>query len=248
MAVSPARLLDTRVPAGQATPVAGLGEAVVQVAGRAGVPADGASAVVVNVTVVDPLAAGYLTAYPSDATPPLASNVNFAARQTVPNLAVVKMGADGRIRVKNGSTSFVHVVVDVSGYFVGGVPTDAGAFVSAVPTRILDTREGLGGSSRVAGNGGVVSLQVTGRGGVPSTGVSAVVLNVTETNAQAAGYVTVHPTGSVVPNASNLNFVAGQTVPNLVIVQVGRDGKIDLRNFSAQPVDLVADLAGYFLG
>lgn len=186
--------------------------------------------------------------YPSDAVVPLASNVNFVGGQTVPNLALVKVGADGRIRVKNPSSLPVDVLVDVSGYYLGGAPSVAGALVSSVPTRLLDTREGVGGSSPVVGDGGGVSLQVTGRGGVPSVGVRAVVLNVTVTNTRASGYVTVHPAGTQVPFASNLNFVAGQTVPNLVMVKVGKDGKVDLRNFSSQPFDLVADLAGYYLG
>ena len=50
-------------------------------------------------------------------------------------------------------------------------------------------------------------------------GVGAVVLNVTVTDAQGPGFVTVYPCGAVRPLASSLNFVAGQTVPNAVIAQ-----------------------------
>ena len=55
------------------------------------------------------------------------------------------------------------------------------------------------------GVGATVSLQITGRGSVPASGVSAVALNVTATEAAAAGFVTVWPSGSPRPNASNLN-------------------------------------------
>ena len=85
-----------------------------------------------------------------------------------------------------------------------------------------------------------------GHGGVPASGVSAVVLNVTVTQPKAAGYITVYPDGATRPLASNLNFVAGQTVPNLVVAPVGADGKVDLYNGSSGTVELVADVSGYF--
>jgi hypothetical protein len=94
--------------------------------------------------------------------------------------------------------------------------------------------------------GGTVSLPVLGQGGVPTTGVSAVVLNVTATEPTAPGYITVYPDGVSQPLASNLNFSPGQTVPNLVIAPVGADGKVDFYNGSGGTVQLVADVNGYF--
>jgi len=75
-----------------------------------------------------------------------------------------------------------------------------------------------------------------------------VVLNTTVTNTWAAGFITVYPSGTAMPNASNLNFGPGQTIPNLVIVKEGSDGRVNLANNSSQSVDLVADVAGYFIG
>jgi len=95
---------------------------------------------------------------------------------------------------------------------------------------------------------GTVSVQVTGQGGVPDSGVSAVAVNVTVADPAAAGYVTVWPSGSPPPASSNLNFQAGQNIPNLVIVPVGADGKIQLSNGSPGTVQLIADVAGYILG
>ena len=80
--------------------------------------------------------------------------------------------------------------------------------------------------------------------GVPASGVSAVVLNVTVTQPTAAGHITVYPDGTSRPLAANLNFVAGQTVPNLVVAPVGADGKVDLYNGSAGTVQLIADVSG----
>jgi hypothetical protein len=91
-----------------------------------------------------------------------------------------------------------------------------------------------------------VALQVEGRGGVPVSGVSAVAVNVTVTQPTGSGYVTVYADGVPMPVASNLNFVAGQTVPNLVIAPVGADGKIDLTVTDAS-AQLIADVSGYYL-
>ena len=90
-------------------------------------------------------------------------------------------------------------------------------------------------------------LQVLGQGGVPATGVSAVVMNVTVTGPTAAGFLTVFADDAVRPTASNLNFVKGQTVPNLVVAPVGANGKVAFYNGSSGSVQMIADVAGYVL-
>ena len=91
-------------------------------------------------------------------------------------------------------------------------------------------------------------LSVLGRGPVPSSGVSAVLVNVTAVGPTGPGYVTVYPDGGSAPTASNVNFAAGQTAANLVLVPVGADGMVALRNGSARPVNLLADVVGYTHG
>ncbi|MFD9127287.1 right-handed parallel beta-helix repeat-containing protein, partial [Kitasatospora sp. NPDC059571] len=119
-------------------------------------------------------------------------------------------------------------------------------FTPAGPTRLLDTRSKVGVATTTAvAPGGTVDLQVAGVAGVPASGVTAVTMNVTVTATTAPGYLTVYPHGDAVPTASNLNWVAGQTVPNLVTVPV-KDGKVSFRNSSPGTVHLVADLAGYY--
>ena len=78
--------------------------------------------------------------------------------------------------------------------------------------------------------------------------MSAVALNVTVANPTAAGYITVWPSGALRQQTSNLNFQAGQNIPNLIIVPVGPDGKIQLYNGSPGTVQLIADVAGYIIG
>jgi outer membrane protein assembly factor BamB len=236
-ALPPARIFDTRAGSGKVGPGGTLD---VQVTGRGEVPVSGVSAVVLNVTVTEPTAASFLTAWPAGEPRPLASNLNFSVGQTVPNLVMVKLGDGGKVSLFNnvGST---HVVVDVAGWY-GVDPSPGSGFVALPPSRVLDTRAGAG---TPLAPGATLALQVTGRGGVPAAGVSAVVLNVTVTEPSAGSFLTAWPGGEVRPVASNLNFVAGQTVPNLVVVKVGATGQVDLFN-NRGTTHVVVDVAGWF--
>jgi hypothetical protein len=109
----------------------------------------------------------------------------------------------------------------------------------------LPTIDGLFSGTGPIPAGGSVDLQVTGRGGVPSSGVGAVALNVTVANPTVASFLTVHPTGSTRPNAANLVFTPGQVIPNLVVVPVGTNGRVTLFNFAGS-TDVVVDVQGWF--
>lgn len=105
----------------------------------------------------------------------------------------------------------------------------------------MDTRSGVGVAKAKVGAASAVTLTVPG---LPS-GTTAVALNVTATNPTAASYLTVYPAGVARPNATNLNFVKAQTIPNMVIAKVGAGNKVTFYN-TAGTVDVVADLAGYY--
>lgn len=126
---------------------------------------------------------------------------------------------------------------------------DAGStYMALEPARILDTRNGtgLGGAVGPVMSGSSIELVVTGVGGVPGTGVDAVALNVTATNATAVNsYLTVFPTGTIRPLASNINFTMGTTVPNLVIARVGANGRVTIYNNSGT-TDVIADVQGWY--
>jgi len=122
------------------------------------------------------------------------------------------------------------------------VPNGSG-FTAVSPRRVLDTRTGVGAPKAKVGAGRAVTVTVPG---LP-VGVTAVTMNVTATRPTAASYVSVYPGGAVRTAASNLNVVAGQTVPNLVTVAVGAGNRVTLYN-AAGTIDLVADLSGYFNG
>ena len=122
-------------------------------------------------------------------------------------------------------------------------------YASLVPGRLLESRPGSatvdGQSLRIGLRpaGSVTELQVTGSNGVPDD-ASAAVLNVTVTGAQGDGFVTVWPCGTPMPNASSLNFTAGQTIPNAVITKIGAGGKICLNSSAA--TNLIVDINGYY--
>ena len=126
-------------------------------------------------------------------------------------------------------------------------PTPTGEFTALTPARILDTRNGTGrgGSTAPVGPASTIDVQVTGRGGVPATGVSAVVLNATVTGPTAGSYLRVWPAGQTVPAVSNLNFSPGQTVPNLVTVAVGENGDVSVFN-AVGSTHVVLDVLGYY--
>jgi hypothetical protein len=113
------------------------------------------------------------------------------------------------------------------------------------PTRVLDTRSGVGAAKAPVPAGGSITINVDTAAGV--TGLTAATLNLTVTDTTANGYLTVDPGPSKTPTGtSNLNFSAGQTLANEVTSQVSADGEVTIWNRSTGTVELVADLEGYY--
>jgi hypothetical protein len=236
----PARILDTRNGIGASAALGPNSSLELQVTDRGGVPASGVAAVVMNLTGTNTTAPGYLTAWPTGSPQQTTSNLNFGPGQSVPNLAVVPIGTGGKVSIYNydGNTD---VLADVVGYYTAaGAPSGVGGLFHAMaPNRFLDTR--LTGAT--LGGGASATLQITGRQGIPADAVG-VVMNVTATNTSDAGYLTVFPLGAAQPTTSNLNFVPGQTVPNLVMSKLG-NGAVRIFNFAGS-TDVVADVVGWY--
>ncbi|MEU9245486.1 hypothetical protein AB0D77_39510, partial [Streptomyces sp. NPDC048385] len=239
--VTPTRIMDTRNGTGVPKAKVGAGGTVtLQVTGKAGVPISGVTGVIMNVTATNATATSYVTVYPNGTTRTSASNLNFPAGKTFPNLVTVPV-TNGKVNFYNRAGS-VDLIADITGYYTSDA--SGSKLTSITTTRIMDTRNGTGVPQAKVGAGGTVTLQVTGKAGVPTSGVTAVVMNVTATRATKASYVTVYPHGTTRTSASNLNFWANETFPNLVVVPV-TDGKITFYN-NAGTVDLIADISGYF--
>jgi hypothetical protein len=241
--VVPARIADTRIGSGGAR--LGPGQSLdLAVAGKGGAPASGIEAAALNVAVTNTTAVSFLTVYPTGEPRPVVSNLDFGPGDTVSNRVMTKLGAGGKVTIYNlaGSTD---VVVDLGGTFTdASVAGTTGTYVPLVPSRAVDTRSGTGANLGPVPSGGTIDVQVTGKGGVPATGVRAVVLNVTATQPTGIGYLTLFPTGAPRPLASDLNFAAGETRPNLVVVQVGTGGKVSL--YTSTQTHVIVDVFGWF--
>jgi streptogramin lyase len=247
-ALTPARILDTRDGTGRGgatTPLGHEAQFDVQVTGRGGVPASGVSAVVLNATVTAPTAGSFLSVWPAGQPRPVVSNLNYSAGQTVPNLVTVAVGEDGKVSVFNGAGS-THVIFDVLGYYSSSTGPFGARFVPLDPVRVFDTRDGTGGvAPQPIGPGDSLPFDLTGPDLLPETGVSGVVVNVTVTEPTGNGYLTVHPDGVARPLASNLNFVPGQTVANLVTVRLSPAGVARFYN-AVGTTHVIADLVGFY--
>ena len=208
------------------------------------VPAD-VKAAALNVTVVNPLEAGFVTVYPCDAPRPNASNVNYTKGQTVANGVIAPVSADGQVCVYTNQPT--DVIVDLAGWFRGD------EFKGATPKRLVDTRDGTGGSQGQLGASGQYGVLVVGQTltvdgvgqQIPSS-ATAVALNVTVTKPQGAGFITVYPCSAERPNASNLNYVAGDTVANNVIAPIGSNGFVCV--YTQSTTDVIVDVSGWFEG
>jgi len=243
--VVPARLHDTRPAATTDAKESNTGRraagstTTIQVAGRSNIPAD-ASAATVNVVAINPGAAGFFTIYPCGSDRPEASTLNFAAGQTVANSATIKLGAGGTICIYTDQAT--DLLLDVTGF----LPVGAGAG-TVIPARLHDTRpaatvDGKESNTgrRVAGS--TTTIQVTGRGNVPA-GASAALVNVVAINPGAAGFFTIYPCGSDRPEASTLNFAAGQTLANGATIKLGTGGTVCV--YTDQATDLLLDVTGF---
>jgi len=136
---------------------------------------------------------------------------------------------------------------------VGATRNVAGLYFPVTPSRILDTRIGLGAPKAALGAGRTLHLQVGGAGlvagypeaGVPAAGVGAVVLNLTATVPTADTYLTAYPSLQARPVASNLNVRKGATVANMVTVRLSDLGSLDIYN-NAGSTHVIADVIGYY--
>ena len=275
--LTPARVYDSRpgLPGSEhdvspigAKPISTAGSTFdVQLLGRGGVPATPGEVlgVVVNITVTEPTSTGFLNAYGKNAPAGTAAIVNFVAGQTVPNLAIVRPGDEGKLTILlKAGTGSAHVVVDVFGWFSTSSSSQAGArLVPVTPGRVLDTRTGLGrASTSPLAAGEFTTLKIRGADAVDppradivpdDSKIVGVVLNMAGVNnlpTSAATHLSVVPSdlpSGAKPSTANLNLSKGQVKSNMVIVPVDpADGSIRIYNNSAT-THVVLDVVGYLV-
>jgi hypothetical protein len=238
--VAPVRALDTRALGADAPPVVDL-----DVRSVPGLPAAGVSAIVANLTATGSTSAGFVTLWPRTAgAQPATSNLNLdAAQQTRANQVIVAVG-DGTIRLATASGA--HLIMDIVGYMTDGAApvASSGLFVPFTPTRVLDTRAGLGVRAGAVRAHEQIDARVAT---IPVVNPLAVVGNLTATQSTAPGFVTMWATTEGgPPGVSSVNLdETDQTRANQVTTTVGTDGRLSL--YSEAGTHLVLDLAGVYL-
>jgi hypothetical protein len=225
-----------------------VGAGVQRIDGSTSVIPAHAIAAAINVTAVTPNAAGYVSVWPCGVDRPTVSTVNFTAGEIRANGAIAPLGAGGTLCFYAHSST--DLVVDVVGWFTAGATPASSSFVSAVPERWVDTREGLGSPSLVR-PGQPLQVQVTGRqmvvGGQSVTipaDAESVSLNVAAVNPTAGGFATVWPCGTTRPVAANLNYAAGRVTANNVIATIGKGGSVCI--YAHSDTQLLVDVTGWF--
>ncbi|MFK7920027.1 MAG: SGNH/GDSL hydrolase family protein, partial [Ilumatobacter sp.] len=260
----PERLVDTRSGLGgrstQVTPTTPLTVPVTALAaqlpdGSAVTVPEDVAAVAVNVTVTRAVGRGFATVWPCGTDRPLASNVNYQANNPAGNGVVAPVSDDGTICIHTSQPA--DVLVDLAGFFDGSA-TNGGAasFTAATPTRLVDTREGLGSTGGRIGPDAPLRVQVRNaelaNAADPSAPLvvpddaAAVAMNLTIVNPSGAGYATVWPCGAAQPVASNINYVTGATRANSVIAPIADDGTVCI--YVHRTSDVVVDVSGWFRG
>lgn len=238
-AAGPTRVLDTRT--GRGAPKARLGARQTLTLTLPNLPA-GTRAVVLDLTATDLTGAPntYVSACPAAVTQTQCTGtsvLNVLPGVDATNQITVPVGTDGKLVLYNNAGT-VSLVADLVGYQIAGYTTTG-------PTRILDTRSGVGALTSPVGPHGSLTLTVPA---LPA-GAAAIVLNLTGTHLIDAPstYVSACPGAmalSACTTTSVLNVVAGVDVANEVTIPVGPGGTITLYN-NAGALQLVADVAGY---
>jgi hypothetical protein len=215
--VDPTRLVDEVVPAGSTR--------------RVPIPG-GADAVAVGLTADAADNWGYLTVYPCDDEVPEVSSINYGPIESVAGSAYVGTSA-GAICVYTSARA--RVIVDLQGRFGSG----GASFVATNPTRVIDTRNGLGGWSPIHGANQVVDIAAAPPGAAATTGSLTIV------GSASTGWETAHPCGSAVPNASNVNSQPGRAAASGVTVRVDASGRLCL--WASTVTHTLFDVTGWWI-
>ena len=253
VSITPKRLLDTRQTK-QTIPANGSLTLTVEGADKDAIPTSGVTAVAANLTATNGTTIGFITAYPTGGTVPDVSNVNYAAHQNIPNMAIVPVSAKGQVTFHNSGSGSVDLIVDAFGYYTSNGSSGVSSAYLPLPTpqRLLDTRDVQGEHLPIPGD------YPFGLPFFDTPDVTGEVFNATVVDPQSIGFLSLFPyepsDPGAVPSTSNVNFGFHETVPNLVIASPGteydsQEGGYDTGIYlnSTGSSDLILDLFGLFL-
>jgi len=241
------RIVDTRPGAYRVGtidgPVVAGAAKTVLVAGVGLVP-ENAVGVIANITVTNVSGPGHLKVWAADEARPNTSVVNYAPGQDKANGQYLDLSFDGKIRFESVAAD-ADVIIDIIGYVTEGSP-----IVSTTPTRIVETRASEGVVGPIAGRlqkQQIYSVEIPTS--VVPAGATSVILNVTAVQPESLGHLRVYPdsdgTGATAPpDTSSLNYIPGRDIPNMVVVQLPADRRVNFYSVSST-TDMVVDVIGY---
>lgn len=259
----PIRLFDTRAPIPGFPACEYLSQQLTagnELAKQARITCDGitipsdAQAIVGNATVVGPAGTGFITLWPDDQVKPFVSNLNYVTGQVVPNAFTVRLSNAGQFRAYSSqNTDFI---VDIAGYYSPSAVDNNGngLLYSPLlkPIRLFDTRAPIPGfnaceylnQALIAQTELAKLARITCDGVAIPANAQAIIGNATIISPVANGFATLWPDGQARPPVSNLNYTAGQIIPNSFTVGLSSAGWF--RVYSWATTDLAVDVNSYY--
>ncbi|MGP4021730.1 hypothetical protein [Actinomadura sp. 3N407] len=228
--VKPERIGKVTVPANGTAQVAPLG--------KAGIPSSGVSDVLFTMSGKSDTA-GKLTVYPSDGVLPGDTNLDYGLNVLVQNQVIGQVGADGKLEIANAGAKAITVSLDAAGYFATPTTAVKGAAIHAI------TPDRLANDVRVPA-GGTHTLAPLGHGGVPTSGVSGVYLNITNVHYVGSGVLRVYPAGTTPAETHAVTFQEAMAYSGALPAKLGEDGKITILNDGSSELRLWVDQFAYF--
>lgn len=237
------RILDTRESGGKVPAGSTLDR---KLRGVAGIPdSPEVTAVALNMSTFNQEASSYITVYPRGQARPETSSMSYGAWRMQTQMTLATLSADGWARFYTGATT--DMLFDVVGYYTKGTGEQ---LVSVTPQRVIDTRYaagfGVGPITQPLAANTNTAIKLTGAAGVPESGVGTVLINATaDAGSASAGFLSFWASGAVQPGTISLTYYPNENTSNLVMAEVGSDGKVMVTNYTGT-TDLVIDVVGYF--
>ena len=204
-----------------------------------------ATAVAINLTAISESGNGYLQAYPTGQTPAADTSLTYTGSQIASLSADVPVGANGTITVYNDASA-TDIIGDVTGYYT--TTTTGQVYHTVNPTRLVDTRSGIGSTTGAAAVPALTAYTLSGADTAQITTATSptLALMLTITQPTEIGAATAYPSSDTPPGTSNINWAANQTIANLALSPTDSSGSIDVLNQSNGTTQLIIDCSGYF--
>ena len=214
-----------------------------QITGNTGVPAN-ATAVAANLTTYSQSGNGYLAAYPTGATVGPLTNLTYQTTDMAQMSADIPIGTGGKISIYNYGSA-TDIIIDIAGYYTND--TTGQLYHTTAPTRLVDTRYGIGGTTGAIPSSGSYAVTQATVARITNAGNATPALILTVTDTTSAGNIVAY--GTTKPGTTNVNWTnAGSTVANLGLPPLSSSGTVNIGTQGSGSIDLVVDCSGYFAG